>query len=91
MSTRKIATIAVVCGVLAVASSVTAIALVSNDNQSCGPHAVAEARVQHGKQGLTVVNPPPGSVAAGGGDRIEVNGHRVHLDGRGHLYVRCQK
>jgi hypothetical protein len=59
---------------------------------SCGTHDVAVVKAQNGRDHLTVTGAPPGSVSGGGGQRIEVNGHNVHLSGKGRLtYVRCAK
>ncbi len=62
------------------------------NNASCGTHEVKVVKAQNGNDHLTVVDPPPGSVASGGGQRVEVNGHSVHLGGKGRLtYVGCAK
>lgn len=61
----------------------------SND-ADCGTHHVAVVKAQNGSDHFTVTGAPSGAVASGGGQRIKVNGNRVHLGGKGRLtYVRC--
>lgn len=59
---------------------------------SCGPNEVRVVKAQNGQDRFTVTGAPSGAVASGGGQRIEVNGHDVHLAGKGRLtYVGCAK
>jgi hypothetical protein len=89
MSKRAMIWIAAAIAALALAASAFALAI-TNDDANCHEQTVAVAKASHGRDSLTVVNPPEGSVAAGGGQRIEVTGHQAKLKGPGTLEVVCR-
>jgi len=80
----------IVIAALVIGAGSAAFALITNDDSNCHEQTVAVAKAIHGNDSLTVVNPPEGSVAQGGGQRITVTGHQAKLQGPGKLEVVCK-
>lgn len=82
-----------VAALLVVGTLGTAVAVafaITNDDGNCHERTVAKVTARHGNDTLTVEHPPEGSVAAGGGQRITVEGHTAKLHGPGEMRVVCR-